>query len=133
MKGFGKVRYLGKVPFEEVSRYYALADIGLVCIQPLERHKVSLPNKIFEYMAAGLPIIASNFPLWKKIVDDAGCGICIDPTDPEKIAEAILYLLDNPQLGKEMGENGRRAAKERYNWKKESKKLLEVYKKLIDR
>jgi len=132
LKGFGKVRYLGKVAFEEVLRYYALAHVGLVCIQPLERYKVSLPIKLFEYMAAGLPVIASDFPLWKKIIDDAGCGICIDPTDPRKIAEAILYLFNNPQLRKQMGENGRKAVLEKYNWEKESEKLLAVYKELSD-
>ena len=130
IKGFGKVRYLGKVPFEEVPKYYSSADIGIVCFLPEPNHVKAMPNKIFEYMAAGLPVIASDFPLWKKIIDDAGCGICIDPTNPKKIAEAILYLSNNPKVRKKMGINGRKAVLEKYNWERESKKLLTAYEKL---
>jgi glycosyltransferase involved in cell wall biosynthesis len=130
LKGFGKVRYLGKVPFEEVSEYYSSADIGIVCFLPERNHIKAMPNKLFEYMAAGLPVIASDFPLWKKIIDDAGCGICVDPTNPKEIAGAILHLFNNPQLRKQMGENGRRAVEEKYNWKRESERLLRAYEKL---
>ena len=130
LKGFGKVRYLGKVPFEEVPKYYSSADIGIVCFLPERNHIKAMPNKLFEYMAAELPVIASDFPLWREIIDDAGCGICVDPTDPKKIAEAILFLSNNPKVRKQMGENERKAVLEKYNWERESKKLLTVYEKL---
>ena len=81
-------------------------------------------------MEAGLPVVASNFPLWRKIIDGSRCGICVDPTNPEEISDAIKYLVENQIKAKEMGENGRRAVLERYNWDKESKKLLAAYKAL---
>ena len=82
-------------------------------------------------MSAGLPVIASNFPLWKTIVEGNNCGICVDPKDPSQIAEAMIYLRDNPQVAKAMGENGRKAVLEKYNWKNEEKKLIDLYNTLL--
>jgi glycosyltransferase involved in cell wall biosynthesis len=82
-------------------------------------------------MAAGLPVVASNFPLWKEIVEGNRCGITVDPLDPKAIAQAIEYLLTHPEEARQMGENGRRAVEEKYNWESESKKLLGVYAKLL--
>jgi glycosyltransferase involved in cell wall biosynthesis len=130
LKGFNKVRYFGKLDFIEIGKYYNQADIGVVCLQPIDRYKISLPTKLFEYMEAGLPVVASNFPLWIRIIDESSCGICVDPTNPEEISDAIKYLIEHPDKAKEMGENGRRAVLERYNWDKESKKLLAAYKVL---
>ena len=81
-------------------------------------------------MAAGLPIIASNFSLWKEIIEGNHCGICVNPLDPKEIARAIEYLIEHPEEAKKMGENGRKAVLEKYNWENESKKLLDVYKGL---
>jgi len=91
---------------------------------------MALPNKIFEYMAAALPIVASNFPLWKEIIEGNHCGICVNPLDPKEIARVIEYLIEHPEEAKKMGENGRKAVLEKYNWENESKKLLDVYKGL---
>ncbi len=82
-------------------------------------------------MASGLPVIGSNFPLWKLIIEDNKCGICVDPTDPKEIANAINYIKNNPEEAKAMGDNGKRLVKEKYNWGAEEKKLLEFYKELI--
>jgi glycosyltransferase involved in cell wall biosynthesis len=84
-------------------------------------------------MAAGLPVIASNFPLWKEIVEGNGCGICVDPLNPKEIAEAIKYLMKHPGSTEQMGKNGRRAVIEKYTWEKEGKKLLDLYAQLLDR
>ena len=130
LKGFNKVRYLGKLDFIEIDKYYNQANIGVVCLQPIGRYKISLPTKLFEYMEAGLPVIASDFPLWKKIINGSRCGISVDPSNPHEISDAIKYLIEHPGKAKEMGENGRRAVLEKYNWAKESKKLLAVYKAL---
>jgi glycosyltransferase involved in cell wall biosynthesis len=93
---------------------------------------VAWPVKLFEYMAAGLPVVASNFPLWKEIVEGNRCGITVDPLDPKAIAQAIEYLLAHPEEARQMGENGRRAVEEKYNWEKEAEKLLALYKELVD-
>jgi len=90
-----------------------------------------MPNKMFEYMIAELPIIASNFLLWREIVEKNNCGICVNPLDPKEIAEAIEYLIEHPDEARKMGENGRKAVLEKYNWENESKKLLEIYEELL--
>ena len=82
-------------------------------------------------MEASLPVIASNFPLWKEIVEGNKCGICVDPLKPKAIAKAIEYLMEHPKLRKEMVENGRNAVLERYNWEKESEKLIDLYGELL--
>ncbi len=133
LKGFTKVEYLGWAKADKIPNLLKKHDVGIVCFLPEPNHLNAMPNKIFEYMAAGLPIIASNFLLWKEIVEGNRCGICVDPLDPEKIAEAIKYLMEHPGLREEMGEKGRRAVAEKYNWEKEGKKLLDLYAQLLDR
>jgi len=130
LKGFEKVRYLGSVDFEEVNGYLSAADIGIICFMAEKNHINSRPTKLFEYMEACLPVVASNFPLWREIIDKSSCGICVDPANPEEISDAIKYLIEYPEKAKEMGENGRKAVLERYNWDKESKKLLAIYEEL---
>lgn len=131
MEGFKKVKYFGQVPFKEVPKYLAKADIGIVCFLPLPNNINSNPNKLFEYMLVGLPVIASNFPLWKEIIEGNKCGICVDPLNPIEIAKAIHYLIEHPEEAKKMGENGKKAVLEKYNWESESKKLLKIYEELL--
>jgi glycosyltransferase involved in cell wall biosynthesis len=102
-----------------------------VTLHPIRTYLDSLPVKMFEYMAAGIPVIASDFPLWREIVVGHKCGICVDPMDPRAIACAIDYLVAHPDVAREMGENGRRAARERYNWGHEEKRLLDFYGTLL--
>ena len=78
-------------------------------------------------MAAGLPVIASDFPLWRKIVEDNDCGICVDPTNIQAVRVACAKLLSNPEKGQQLGRNGRKAVLEKYNWVNEEKKLLALY------
>ena len=85
---------------------------------------------MFEYMAAGLPLIASNFPLWKDIISVNNAGLCVDPMSPIEIGEAINYILNNPKEAKKMGENGRKMVIEKYNWDIEKKKLIDLYQEL---
>lgn len=104
---------------------------GLVTLHPTTAYLDSLPVKMFEYMSAGLPVIASNFPLWREIVEGNACGVCVDPMSPHEIAAAIDYLVENPDIARTMGENGRRAVLERYNWTAEERKLLELYARIV--
>lgn len=85
---------------------------------------------MFEYMAAGIPVIASDFPLWRSIIDKYKCGICVDPQNAEKISETINFLLSNDAIASEMGGNGQKAANEFYSWTTEANKLVEFYTKL---
>ena len=83
-------------------------------------------------MLACLPVIASNFPLWKEMVEGAECGICVDPLNPEEIADAIRWIIEHPIKAQEMGEKGRQEVLDKYNWEQESQKLLMLYKELMN-
>jgi len=128
-----KVNYQGFVDRNKVAEIMKNSKIGLVLFLPLPNHTESEPNKMFEYMASGLPVIASNFPLWNEIIEENNCGICVDPQSPEEIAKAVEYLINNPEIAKQMGENGRKVVEEKYNWEKEGKKLLEVYSIIVNK
>jgi glycosyltransferase involved in cell wall biosynthesis len=130
-KSNDKIKYHGFLQRSEVSKLLETSIAGVVTFLPSPNHVNAQPNKLFEYMSAGLPVIASNFPLWKTIVEGNNCGICVDPKDPSQIAEAMIYLRDNPQVAKAMGENGRKAVLEKYNWKNEEKKLIDLYNTLL--
>lgn len=100
---------------------------GLVTLRPAPNHIDSQPNKMFEYMSAGLPVIASDFPLWRAIIEDNACGICVNPGKPRAIADAIDFLVSNPHIARRMGENGRELVRTRYNWVNEERKLVDFY------
>ena len=131
LKGFEKVEYHGWVDHKKIPEFLNKADAGIVCLHPIPNYLTSLPIKLFEYMLASLPVIASNFPLWKEIVEGNKCGLCVNPLDPKEIAEAIKYLIDHPDEAMQMGENGRKAVLEIYNWEKESEKLINLYEELL--
>ena len=99
----------------------------MVTLHPTLNYKDSLPVKMFEYMAAGIPIIASNFSIWKEIIDEHKCGINVNPKDSNDIKKSIQYLINNPNEAKEMGENGKKAIANVFNWKIEEQKLIELY------
>ncbi len=130
IKGFEKTEYLGWISFDKMPYQLFKSDIGVICFLPEPNHINSCPNKLFEYMVAELPVIASNFPSWKEIVEGNNCGICVNPLEPEEIAKAVKYLIRHPKEAKKMGENGRKAVLEKYNWENESKKLLNIYSSL---
>jgi len=131
MPGWLNVEALGFVDREGVRAMIARSIAGMVLFHPEPNHIDAQPNKMFEYMSAGIPVIASNFPLWREILEGAECGICVDPLNPEDIAEAIQFIVEHPAEAEQMGKNGRKAVKERYNWGIEEKKLLQFYSKLI--
>lgn len=129
--GWKKVNELGFLNRIEVSKIYSQSKAGLVTLRPIINYLDALPVKMFEYMAAGLPVISSDIKLWKEIIDDAQCGICVNPLEPKEIAEAINYIITHPKEAEEMGQNGKNAVLEKYNWDVEEKKLFQVYGELI--
>ncbi|AZT90464.1 glycosyltransferase [Caldicellulosiruptor changbaiensis] len=126
-----KIKIWGRVPKSRVPDILKNAHIGFVTLLPLKRYLTSLPLKLFEYMAAGVPIIASNFELWKGIIESSNCGVIVDPTDIEQIKSAILYFYNNRQEIINKGQNGYRAFIEMYNWSKEEEKLFDFYKRIV--
>jgi len=131
LKGFERTRYMGIIPHESVPDVLSKADAGIVCLHPTPNYIEAIPVKMFEYMAAGIPVVASNFPRVREVVESNFCGLCVDPTKPGEIARAIEYLDDNRELSKRMGENGRNAVLKKYRWESERQKLLEIYKEVL--
>lgn len=125
--GWGQVNDLGFLDRCGVRDVMQRSVAGLVTFLPMPNHLDSQPNKMFEYMSAGIPVIASNFLLWRDIIERNQCGVCIDPLDPKAIAGAIDYLVLNPGIAKRMGENGRKAVLDQYNWSVQAIKLTEFY------
>ena len=129
--GWQKVNELGFLDRVGVANVMSQSKAGLVTLRPIINYIDALPIKMFEYMSAGLPIITSNFPLWKEIVEGNNCGICVNPLEPEEIADAIEYIMTHPKEAELMGQNGKKAVLEKYNWSMEEKKLFKVYEDLV--
>ena len=104
---------------------------GLVVLHPEASFVTSQPTKLFEYMAAGIPVIASDFPLWRSIVQEARCGLLVNPFDARAIGEAIEHLITNDLEAQEMGQRGRKAVTQWFNWANEEEKLLSFYSLLL--
>lgn len=130
-KGWQRVDALGFLDREEVRDLLSRCVGGLVTFLPSPNHIDAQPNKMFEYMSAGVPVIGSNFPLWQQIIEGNQCGLCVDPLAPEAIAEAIDFLIKHPAEAEQMGRNGQKAVQEKYNWGIEERKLLEFYDSII--
>lgn len=129
-KGWKKVNEFGFVDRQKIGEILATSKAGIVTLHPTRAYKDALPVKMFEYMASGIPVIASDFPLWKGIIEKYNCGICVNPQDPGAIANAILWLLDHEREAEQMGINGRTAVSGNFSWEIEEKKLISFYTKL---
>lgn len=127
LEGWARVEEHGWLSRGEVARLLHGARMGLVLFHPVANHIEAQPTKLFEYMSAGLPVIASDFPLWRDIVGDARCGILVDPLDPAAIADAMTWIMRNPEEAQEMGLRGRKAVEERFNWHSEARNLIRAY------
>lgn len=124
-------KYLGVLNRNGINDVYSKSIAGLLLFQDNENHYTSMPNKMFEYMAAGLPVVASDFEYWRNIIENNRCGFCVNYSDVEGIREAIEFLFNNLDDAKQMGLNGRKLIEEKYNWNNEEDKLLSLYSKLL--
>jgi glycosyltransferase involved in cell wall biosynthesis len=126
-----RVHLLAPVPSGDVVAYAASATLGVSpIIASSLSYRYSLPNKLFQYMAAALPVIASDFEQVREVVAGSGAGLVVDATDPSAIAGAIRYLVDHPDEAQAMGARGRRAIRERYNWGVSAAVLVAVYRRI---
>lgn len=130
LEGWAQVDELGQLNRQDVAATFARSMAGLILLHPAPNHIDAQPNKMFEYMSARLPLIGSDFPLWREIIEGNACGFCVDPLDPAKIAEAVRTITEHPDKAREMGENGYNAVISKYNWEAESRTLLAVYEML---
>lgn len=135
LDGWDNVIAYGRVPFHQAQRIQNESHVGVAMLQPSNNTggiQGTIGNtKLFEYMMAGLPIVCTNFTLWKEIIERHKCGICIAPNDQKALRDAFDYLNANPELAERMGRNGMHAVITEYNWTSQEKLLLEMYKKIL--
>lgn len=128
LEGWKFTDWKGFLSIDEVYREMKNSDIGLVNFLPEANHIKALPNKPFEYMACGIPMVMSNFDYWKEIFGE--CAVFADPTNPYAIAKQIEFLLKNKDISNEMGKRGKELIKDEFSWEAESMKLVYKYKDL---
>ena len=126
--------YGGVIPHSETGKLLsgALAGMAVTVYSPNSAWELGTlgNNKLFEEMYAGLPVICTDFTLWKEIIERHKCGICVNPDSLEQIRNALVYIKEHPEEAAQMGRNGRQAVIVEYNWQQQEKKLLELYGKL---
>jgi glycosyltransferase involved in cell wall biosynthesis len=130
-EGWKRIRFLGRVTPTEVLDAIVSAHCGLVIDHPISNYLDSYSTKMFEYMACGVPVVCSDFPLWVRLVTDADCGVPVNPMDPQAVVKVVEGLCRDPDEARRLGENGRRAIRERYNWENEFAKLDDLYRRLV--
>ena len=135
LPGWNDVEYLGKIPHHMVKEQYARCYAGVSILRPGANTGGNIGNmgntKVFEQMMEGIPVICSDFLLWRDFIERYHCGICIAKISETEIEHAIRYLKSHPDEARRMGQNGRRAIKEEFNWEIEEKKLLALYNDLV--
>jgi len=120
----GNLILIPRISHEEVIEILLQSDIGISLVLPIDQtHILAMPRKLFEYLAAGLPVVAADMPTLRDVIISSACGVLVDPSSPKSIANGILQLVSNQDLRKQLGENGRRGCEDSYNWHHESEKL----------
>jgi len=133
LDGWNKVDYMGRIRPDEVMTVLRSADAGIAILHPIKNYlEGGCPTKVYEYMAAGIPIVVSNFGGMEDLVSSIGCGFLVDPFNIEEIANAVDKLLSLPDSGKFMGAKGREAALTTYNWDFEAEPLIAAYDSVFD-
>jgi len=125
--GWQHVDYRGWQDRNGIRQILSECMAGIVTLYPTQAYQESLPVKLFEYMACGLPVIASAFPVWQKIIEQYQCGICVDPHSAQEICQALNEIANNSERSAQMGQGGRKAIEAEFNWEPEAERLLEFY------
>ncbi len=128
----GRLFVLPAVPIADLPDWVCDADVGVIAFQPVDRNNVlGTPNKLFEYLEAGVPMVVSDFPEMRRLVEETGAGIARDTSTAASLAAAIRELLDEPRSQRKARKlNARHAAETTYNWAAQSRRLVEIYSRL---
>ena len=120
--------------FEEMPQYLIKSDIGLNLVLPISNGNIlASPRKLYEYLAAGLPVVGADVPTIREVIERWNCGVVVSPESPEDIARGIAQIARDENLRIMMSRNARRAAEEEYNWENEGKKLDILFSSLLDK
>jgi glycosyltransferase involved in cell wall biosynthesis len=131
LEGWDRVDYRGFLSRPQVVGALGQARVGLAVLHPVPNYTKIQPTKLFEYMAAAIPIITSDLPAWRSIIEAADCGMAVDPRDPAKIAAAIDWVFSHPEQAEQMGRRGREFALRNFSWDAEAAKLFNLYDRLL--
>lgn len=126
-----QVHYSGILSHQDALALESRASIGMATLLPIQNSVNSLPIKVFECMALGLPIVYSNFPLLQAYIGNCGVGLAVDPEKPEQIADALESLVKDPGMAVSMGQSAKRAVAEKFNWANEGKRLSALYREIL--
>lgn len=129
----GVLRLIGHVSYDEMWSHLYTASVAWIPWLRSPNNERGLPNKLFEYMAATVPVVIPDLKFMSRILREVGCGLIVEAAVPEAHAAAILRLLQDPPLAREMAWRGREAVLRRYNWETEAEKLLDLYEKVMQR
>jgi len=134
LPGWQRVDYQGPVQRKEMIEKLSRAAFAVVMYKYKDQGDdlAIRSNRFFEALAAGLPVITSNFSRWRRFVDDTGCGFAVDPDKPTEIATAIQFLIEHPETAEEMGRRGFEVVRKKYSWESEEGKLLALYAQLTN-
>lgn len=132
LPGWDRVDFVGWQSRSQIALLLGQARVGLNILHPIPNYYYQPYSvKMFEYMAAGLPMIVSDFPSWREFLEDVGCALFVDPLDSKAIALAIQWLLNHPYEAEKMGRQGMEFVAKMCNWEVEATKLIDLYNKLI--
>lgn len=130
LPGWDRVDYVGWCSRARVGELLGSSCVGLVTLRPAANFEESLPVKMFEYMAAGLPVVISEQIRCNDIVKESDCGVVVNPLDTEEIARAITFFIEHPAAAQAMGERGRKLVMEQFQWRSEGRRLAEFYRQI---
>lgn len=125
-----QVVYTGWVDFEKVPSYIAASDVCLVPHEATPHTETTVPHKLFQYMALSKPVVVTDVRPLERVVGETGCGIVVPAGDADAMGSALVSLYESPTDAQRMGQRGRQAIEETYNWTTESASLLAVYESL---
>ncbi|MES5485789.1 glycosyltransferase family 4 protein [Bradyrhizobium sp. INPA03-11B] len=129
-KSSADVSYRGKLGRGEIAALLNESLVGFNLLLPEPNYLLSLPTKLFEYMAAGLPVISSDLPKSREIVEAAGCGFVVSLKDPTALLDRLSTLVDDPQRAIALGLAGRVAVANNFNWRHDAGELNQLYRRL---
>ena len=129
--GWQHVRYAGRLARTEIAALLARIKVGVIPLHPIANYVDAYPVKLFEYLAAGLPIVATDVPRWRAVLEAHDCGVSVPFGATRQLGEAIAGLLDDDERARAMGERARKAAEEHYSWETQAAGLAGLYEELL--